>query len=453
MSRNNFCIVDFSHVSEPGGWVASFLLLINVTVRALLPRSLMSSTEIFNRFLARQPILTRDKRFFAYEILSRYGPENYCSPTPGSSISEKAMDELFLMGVRTITEGLPAFMNCTRDFLIRDYLTLMPKELIVGEILETVSPDNEVLAACSRMRQLGYRLALDDYCHLPETEAFLELADFVKVDVLLTTFAEQGRVVNLCHERGVPAVAEKVESDEQFRRCLEIGYDYFQGYFFCRPQIVERRSVPANKRVYLELLQAANARVFDLHHISTIFRQDVSLSYRLLRYLNSAAFAFQSEIRSIPHALALLGETPLRKWISLVSVAGLGDEVADGLLRLPLLRAMFCELIGKKTGMHRETNELFLLGLLSVMDVLLNMRMIDVLVEIPVDNEIKKALLGKPSRYRPIFEVVLDYESGTWEQLADAARRVGLHEEFLPDLYLRSVRWVTEVLADKPVLV
>jgi c-di-GMP-related signal transduction protein len=307
----------------------------------------MPSTETFNRFLARQPILTRNKKFFAYEILSRCGPENYCSPTPGASIAEKAMDE-FLMGVRTITEGLPAFVNCTRDLLIHDYLTLMPKQLIVGEILETVSPDKEVLAACSRMKDQGYRLALDDYCDLPETQSFLQIADFVKIDVLLTGFAEQERLVQVCHKRSIPVIAEKVETDEQFHRCVDLGYDYFQGYFFCRPQIVERRSVPAHKRVYWELLQAANASVFDLHRISMIFRRDVSLSYRLLRYLNSAAFGFRSEIRSIPHALALLGETAMREWISLVSVAGLGDEVADGLLRLPLLRAMFCELIGKK---------------------------------------------------------------------------------------------------------
>jgi c-di-GMP-related signal transduction protein len=413
----------------------------------------MSPTEIFNRFLARQPILNRDKKLFAYEILSRYGPENYCSPTPGSPIAEKAMDELFLMGVRTITEGFPAFMNCTRDFLVKDFLTLMPRDLIVGEILETVPSDDDVLAACYRMKDQGYRLALDDYCDVPGTQPFLAVADFVKVDVLLTTFAEQERVVTMCHARNIPVIAEKVETDEQFRRCLEIGCDYFQGYFFCRPQIVARRSVPANKRVYLQLLQAANSSVFDFHRISMIFRQDVSLSYRLLRYLNSAAFSFRAEIHSIPHAITLLGERAMRKWISLVSVAALGDEMADGLLRLPLLRAMFCELVGKKIGMHRETDQLFLVGLLSVMDVLLNTKMTEVLAEIPVDEEIKKALLGQGGRYRPIFEVVLDYESGTWEQLAHSARRIGLYEELLPDLYLRSVRWVTEVLAEATVMV
>jgi c-di-GMP-related signal transduction protein len=117
----------------------------------------MSSSETFNHFLARQPILTRDQKFFAYEILSRYGPENYCRPTPGRRVSVNAMDELFLMGLRTMTEGLPAFLNCTAEFLLNDYLTLLPKELIVGEILETVIPGKDVLAACQRMKEQGYR--------------------------------------------------------------------------------------------------------------------------------------------------------------------------------------------------------------------------------------------------------------------------------------------------------
>jgi c-di-GMP-related signal transduction protein len=413
----------------------------------------MPTPATFNRFLARQPILNKNKKFFAYEILSRFGPENYCNPTPGTPVAEKAMDELFLMGVRTITEGLPAFINCTREFLLHDYMTLMPKELVVGEILETVAPDAEVIAACHRLKDQGYRLALDDYCDLPETQPLLALADYVKIDVLLTSFEEQQRLVSYCHSKKIPVIAEKVETDEQFQRCAAIGYDYFQGYFFCRPQVIGRRSVPAHKIVYLELLQAANSAVFDLHRISNIFRRDVSLSYRLLRYLNSAAFGLQSEIHSIPHALTLLGERALRKWISLVSVAGLGDEVADGLLRLPLLRAMFCELVGKKIGLQQESHDLFLLGLLSVMDALLNLPMAEVLAEIPVHEDIKRALTGNPSRYRPIFDVVLDYESGTWEQLTNSARQIGLNEEFLPDLYLRSVRWVTEVLSETPLLV
>ena len=411
----------------------------------------MGTSESFNRFLARQPILTHERHLYAYEILSRYGPENYCRPKPGSAVSENAMDELFLMGIHTMTDGLPAFVNCTREFLVQDYLTLMPRELVVGEILETVAPDADVLKACRRMKDLGYRLALDDYCDLPETRPLLDVADFVKIDVLLMSMEAQKRVVDECHKRGIPTIAEKVETDQQFQSCRDIGYDFFQGYFFCRPQIVGRRSVPANKTIYLKLLQAANEETFNLQKMSTIFKRDVSLSYRLLRYLNSAAFSFHTEIHSIPHALSLLGERAMRKWVSLVSVAALGDEVADSLLRLPLLRAMFCEQIGLKVGMVREANELFLLGLLSVMDALLNVPMAVVLQDLTVDVEIKKALLGRESRYRPIFEVVLDYESGTWEQLEESCQRCGLHENFLPDLYLHSVRWVSDILAEAPV--
>jgi c-di-GMP-related signal transduction protein len=192
------------------------------------------------------------------------------------------MDELFLMGIRTMTEGMPAFLNCTREFVLSDFLTLLPRDLVVGEIRETVPPDQEVLTACQRIKDQGYRLALDDDCDLPETRPLLKFADFVKVDVLLTSFAEQKRVVDLCHGRGLPVIAEKMETDEQFHRCLDLGYDFFQGYFFCRLQIVGRRSVPANKAIYLELLQASNEEEFSLYKIGQLFKRDVSLSYRLL---------------------------------------------------------------------------------------------------------------------------------------------------------------------------
>src|SRR5208282_3290823 len=178
--------------------------------------------ETLNRFLARQPILTSKRKLFGYEILSRYGPENYCRPMAGEQFHVNGMDGLFLMGIQTMTEGLPAFLNCTREFLVKDYLTLMPRDLVVGEILETVAPDEEVLAACRRMKEQNYRFALDDYCDHPDTRPLLSIADFVKIDVLLTSFAEQKRVVDACHGRGIPVIAEKVETDQQFHRCLEI---------------------------------------------------------------------------------------------------------------------------------------------------------------------------------------------------------------------------------------
>lgn len=155
----------------------------------------MATTEALNRFLARQPILTAKKKFFAYEILSRYGAENYCRQTGTKQFHVNGMDELFLMGITTMTEGMPAFLNCTREFLANDYLTLMPRGMVVGEILETVAADEEVMTACRRMKEQGYRLALDDYCDVQEVRPLMDFADYVKIDVLMTSFEEQKRLV------------------------------------------------------------------------------------------------------------------------------------------------------------------------------------------------------------------------------------------------------------------
>jgi c-di-GMP-related signal transduction protein len=190
------------------------------------------SSEALNRFLARQPVLTVDKKSYAYEILSRYGPENYCRPSTDRTINVNAVDELFLRGIATMTEGLPAFINCTADFLVNEYLTLLPRDHVVAEILETVLPDPAVMAACGRLKSQGYVFALDDYCDSAETRPFLDFADFVKIDVLSTSFAEQERIVSLCHQRGIPAIAEKVETDQQFQTCKSLGYAFFLGYFF-----------------------------------------------------------------------------------------------------------------------------------------------------------------------------------------------------------------------------
>jgi c-di-GMP-related signal transduction protein len=184
------------------------------------------------RFLARQPILTAKTLIFAYEILSRHGPENYFRPVPGGAPDMKAMDDLFLMGLKQMTNGLPAFLNCTRGFLLKDYLELMPRDMIVGEILEDVTPDAEVLAACLRIKKRGYRLALDDYEDRPELAPLVALADYVKIDFLTTNLPEQERLGKKFAKLRIKLIAEKVETHEQFLRGREMGYEYFQGYFF-----------------------------------------------------------------------------------------------------------------------------------------------------------------------------------------------------------------------------
>lgn len=406
-------------------------------------------THTMDRFLARQPILNSQKRVFGYELLSRFGPENYFRPPDGEAEGEalhvNAMDELFLMGLNQMTNGLPAFVNCSREFLLRDYLELLPREFVVGEILETVKPEEDVVAACARMKAKGYRIALDDYQDTPEMERLFRFTDFVKIDFLATSLGEQARLGQKFRELKIPLIAEKVETLEQFQRGIQMGYELFQGYFFCRPQMVERRAVPANKLIYLRLLETLARPNIDMKAVIGMLKQEMSLSYRLMRYLNSPAFSMCVEVHSIPHALSLLGENATRKWLSLVCLSSLGGDESFETIKMALIRARFCELLAEKLGMHADGEDLFLVGLLSVMDALLGMPMKEVLASLPLAKDVTGALIGRPSRLRPVFDVVLDYESGTWQQLMESARAARINENFVPDLYLRSVIWVDRI--------
>jgi c-di-GMP-related signal transduction protein len=318
---------------------------------------------------------------------------------------------------------------------------------VVGEILETVKPDEEVLAACRRLKKKGYRLALDDYEDGPEMEPFFELVDFVKIDFLLTSPEDRRRLGQKFHRLGIPLVAEKVETLDQFHGALAMGYQYFQGYFFCRPQTLSRRAVPRNRVTYLRILQMFSSSRIDLEELSRLIRQEVSLSYRLLRYLNSPAFPVVGEVRSIPQALSLLGESMSRKWLAVVCIASMAEDKPGELVKLSLSRASFCELLAGPLHLPGAANELFLLGLLSVMDALLDMPMAEILEKLPLDSRIKDALVGQPSDLSPVLDIVLQYESGEWEGLAAASCALGFDQAVVPGLYLRSVEWADQILS------
>ena len=401
-------------------------------------------------YLARQPIFTPNELVFAYEILWRFGPQNFCRPEDVETGATKTIDELFLMGLMQMTHGLPAFINCTREFLVKDYWALLPRDKMVGELLETVVPDTEVVAACRRLKQKGHRVALDDYVDSPAMSVLFDVADFIKVDVLATSLEEQERLAYKFRRLSIPLLAEKVETREQFQRNCEMGYKYFQGYFFCKPTMVQRSALPTNKAVYMRLLSAANRSEIDLDELSRLIQEDVSLSYRLLRYLNSPAFPLLEEVSSIPHALRLLGERATTKWISLVCVAAMSEDKSGELVRLPLVRARFCELLAPGAGVPELAGDLFLMGLLSTLDAMLDMPMARVLDNVPVNVEIKDALLGKPGLYRHFYELVTEYEAGKWGQNGQATRPMHLPEEQFPDLYLAAIDWASQIMSLAP---
>ena len=395
------------------------------------------------KYLARQPILNRARELFAYELLFRNGLQNSCDGLDLELASTSVMDTSFLIGFEKITAGHRMFINCPREFLLRDYISLFPPASVVVEILENIKPDKEVIEACKRLKQAGYAIALDDFVDSPDWAPLVALADILKVDFRLTGPTEQTAIVSRYAEKNIRMLAEKVETQEEYAAAMQMGYSLFQGYFFCRPELMQHRKLPSFKLAYLELLRAATAPEFDIQELALKIKHEASLTFRLLRYLNSAAFGLRSEIRSVAHALSLLGERELRKWIAVVSVGVLADGKPDELMTVPLIRGRFCELLAPLAGMPAHANDLFLMGLLSVMDAILDQPLDSILAELPVRSEIKEALQARTGLYWQLLELATAHERADWEKVSVLVSETRMKEEQVSALYVSAVDWST----------
>jgi EAL and modified HD-GYP domain-containing signal transduction protein len=395
------------------------------------------------KYLARQPILNRARELFAYELLFRNGLQNSCDGLDLELASTSVLDTSFLIGFDKITAGHLMFINCPRDFLLRDYIALFPPSSVVVEILENTKPDQEVIEACQRLKQKGYTIALDDFVDSPDWAPLVALADILKVDFRLTDPSEQRAIVSRYAGKKIRMLAEKVETQEEYAAAMQMGYSLFQGYFFCRPEMMQHRALPSFKLAYLELLQAATAPEFNIQELALKIKHEASLTFRLLRYLNSAAFGLRSEIRSVAHALSLLGERELRKWIAVVSVGVLADGKPDELMTVPLVRGRFCELLAPLAGMAGHANDLFLMGLLSVMDAILDQPLDSILAELPVRAEIKGALQARTGLYWQLLELATAHERADWEKVSALVSETGMKEDQVSALYVAAVDWST----------
>jgi EAL and modified HD-GYP domain-containing signal transduction protein len=397
------------------------------------------------KYLARQPIFDRREVVFGYELLLRSSLENFFKPQDPARVSELQVDNYLLFGLDTLTGGRRAFVNFNREALVRDYASLLPKERIVVEILEDVYPDADVLAACERLKHSGYLIALDDFVPSNQTEPLISFADIVKVDFLSTSDQDRRMIARWLSPLGIKLLAEKIEHREEIGRALETGYSLFQGYFYCKPQVITTRDVPGFRPNYVRMLRAVSRRELNLLEIEQILKQEPSLLFKLLRYLNSAYFYLCQEVTSIRHALALLGEDNIRRWTYVVALVDLAKDKPDELVVISIVRARFCELLAPRLGLRSRETDLFLLGLLSAMDTIVGREMAALLEDLPLAEDVKEALTGTVNRLRDILDIPLGYERGDWQQVQAAEMRLGLSGSQVPDLYLQSVEWTRRI--------
>ena len=392
------------------------------------------------RFVARQPIFDRAQRVFGYELLFRNGVENYFNADPELA-ARSTLDTSLLLGMSTLCDNRLAFVNCTREVLLKDLITLLPPNQTVAEILETVEPGDRVIAACKRLKSFGYRIALDDFAANDPRIPLCEFADIIKVDIRATAPAERAGMMRRFGSAKCKMLAEKVETPLEFQQTRDMGFAYFQGYFFCRPELVMGREVPASRLHYMRLLEMVSRRELDMRELETMLKQEASISYRLLRYLNSPVFGFALEIKSIRHAIAVLGERELRRWIRLVVTVGAAEQACSELVLMGLARGRFCELLSDRIG---SNSDLFLMGLLSIMDAIFEVSMDVLLKQLPVEHETKAALLGQISSLRPIYQLMLAQESGEWERSSELAKQLHLKDEEVASTWFQALQWAQE---------
>ncbi len=407
----------------------------------------MTATSTKEIFVARQPIFDRNKNVFSYELLFRSSLKNSFDLQDGTVATTKVLVNSFIeFGLPALVEDKKAFINLNRDLLVNGFMHLFPSEQMVAEVLEDVPPEPDVLEACRSLKSAGFELALDDFCKLEGYEPLAELADIIKVDFMETDEKQQQRLVDQFSGRNVRMLAEKVENYEVFTRAREMGYSYFQGYFFAKPEIISGREIKSSKLHHMRLLQNIQRPVIDVDELEKVVREDVSLSYRLLKYMNASFFSLGTEISSIRQALVLLGADEIKKWATMIAVSGMGDDKPAELLATALARARFCEVVGTKTVSADQSSDLFLLGLFSVLDAILDKPLQGILEQMPISEAISSALLGEPGLYLDILDLVRGYETADWRAFNRAIRNVPSPGTPIPEIHREAIDWARRSL-------
>lgn len=400
-------------------------------------------------FVARQPIFDRMQKVYGYELLYRLGKDNFYPGSDGDrATSEVIANSFLLIGLGPLTCGKRAFINFTGNLLKNEVPALLPKDSVAIEILENIDVDESVVEACQRLKSLGYPLVLDDFVLDDKYVPLIKMADIVKIDFLDHDIERKMAVVRRFGPDNVRLLAEKVETHEAFRRAYDLGYDYFQGYFFSKPVVVTGTDIPGYKLTYLRMLQEVNRPEFDFDRLEEIVKQDVSLSYKLLKYINSAAFGMRSRIKSIKHALVMLGALEVKKWANLIILRGLGADSPDELMTSSIVRAKFGELLAGPLGMKSKSSDLFLLGMFSLIEAFISRPLENILRELPIDQEVKDTLLGRDGRYKTVYQLILSYEKADWEKFMSYAGQLGLDPAIVPGFYLQSLTWANTVMSE-----
>ncbi len=393
-------------------------------------------------FVARQPVFTAKKNIFGYELLFRLGLENAFPDIDGDTATSSVLaNTFFSFDLHEILGGKPGLVNFTRKLILEKIPLIFPNDHIIIEVLENIEPEPEIIEALEEFRKNGFRVALDDFVYEEKFRPMMALCNMIKFDLMATPLDTLGPLVEeLKANTKIILLAEKVETYEEFEQAKEMGFTLFQGYFFSKPEILSKKEIPPSQATKLKLINEVSRKEPDLQVIEDLIKNDVSVSFKLLKFMNSAYFQRANAIDTIKDALVVLGVEELKNFVSVVVVSDLSENKPNELIRASVVQARMCELVGThmKTGFTND--ELFTIGLFSTMDAILDLPMETILEEISLSDKIKSALLGKNSQFTRIQTLVTSFQRGDWENRLYKLLKGQKVIDKLPEFYLDAVK-------------
>lgn len=398
-------------------------------------------------YMARQPILDAGKNLVGYELLFRDGVENSFPNINADEATSKLITEHhLLMGVEKITGGQQAFINFSADTLIHHFPTSIDPKSMVIEILETVPISSELLTACRELHRMGYRLALDDHDFDAKWDIFLPYVSIIKVDVRQFNLLQISKYISRIRHHPVTLLAEKVETAGEFEKLRQLGFQLFQGYFFARPEMLKHKKIASSKLNLLLLIAEASNLELNFEKLSSIVERDLGLSYKLLRFVNSASFARDKPIGSLKHAMIYMGEAELKKFIALLALANLSEDNGSELLKMSIVRARFCDQLAELNQDTTNPPSAFLTGLFSLVDALLEQPLAPLLDDLPILPAIKQALLLQAGQLGKYLELAKAFEQADWQLQQQLSQQVLRQPQDLSPIYLQAVTWAEGLL-------
>jgi EAL and modified HD-GYP domain-containing signal transduction protein len=392
--------------------------------------------------IGRQQILDRKLNIYAYELLFRgQGFDLNDRDEATQATNQIITDTILEVGINNIVDEHRAFINFTTQNILEKTPLSLPKDRIVIEVLENVKIDLRVINNLREMSQQGYLIALDDFIFTEEWKPLVEFADIIKLDVLEMGEANVREAIAQLAPYNLKILAEKVETHSEYQYLLELGCDYFQGFFFSKPNLVAGRRMGVNQLAAVRLLTTINNPNVEFDELTKVISEDVGLSYKLLHYINSAFFSIPTKIESINQAITYLGMNELKRWINILMLSSLSDKPIV-VMQNALIRGKMCELLAQSVG--QKTANFFLIGLLSSLDSILDISLEEALQNLPLGDDIVEAILKHIGIGGEALRCVLGYER--WDEGAITFGNVD--QKIIGEIYIESINWTTKVMSN-----